>query len=153
MLYWGFLSFCAFCLFIYFILAVLGLCCCARAFSSSCGKQVYSLTAVPCGTRARGVQALVVVVHRFSCPATCGTLPDQRSDPYPLHWQADSFNGFLILILISFGRSDFLWLWREGATFTAVRRLLIAAAALAAEHRLQARRSQQMHTWAQELAA
>ena len=32
----------------------------------------------------------VVVVHRPSCSAACGILPDQGSNPCPLHWQADS---------------------------------------------------------------
>ena len=32
----------------------------------------------------------VVVAHRLSCSAACGILPDQGSNPCPLHWQADS---------------------------------------------------------------
>ena len=32
----------------------------------------------------------VVVVHGLSCSAACGILPDQGSNPCPLHWQADS---------------------------------------------------------------
>ena len=32
----------------------------------------------------------VVVVHGPSCSAACGILPDQGSNPCPLHWQADS---------------------------------------------------------------
>ena len=32
----------------------------------------------------------VVVAHGPSCPAACGILPDQGSNPCPLHWQADS---------------------------------------------------------------
>ena len=32
----------------------------------------------------------VVVVHRLSCSAACGILPNQGSNPCPLHWQADS---------------------------------------------------------------
>ena len=31
-----------------------------------------------------------VVAHRLSCSAACGILPDQGSNPCPLHWQADS---------------------------------------------------------------
>ena len=30
------------------------------------------------------------VAHGPSCSATCGILPDQGSNPCPLHWQADS---------------------------------------------------------------
>ena len=32
----------------------------------------------------------VVVAHGPSCSAPCGILPDQGSNPCPLHWQADS---------------------------------------------------------------
>ena len=32
----------------------------------------------------------VVVAHGPSCFAACGIFPDQGSNPYPLHWQADS---------------------------------------------------------------
>ena len=32
----------------------------------------------------------VVVAHGPSRSAACGILPDQGSNPYPLHWQADS---------------------------------------------------------------
>ena len=32
----------------------------------------------------------VVVAHRPSCSVACGILPDQGSNPCPLHWQADS---------------------------------------------------------------
>ena len=32
----------------------------------------------------------VVVAHGPSCSAAYGILPDQGSNPYPLHWQADS---------------------------------------------------------------
>ena len=31
----------------------------------------------------------VVVAHGPSCSAACGVLPDQGSNPCPLHWQAD----------------------------------------------------------------
>ena len=32
----------------------------------------------------------VVVAHGPGCSAACGILPDQGSNPRPLHWQADS---------------------------------------------------------------
>ena len=32
----------------------------------------------------------VVVAHGLCCSAACGILPDQGSNPCPLHWQADS---------------------------------------------------------------
>ena len=39
------------------------------------------------GSRCAGS---VVVAHGSSCSAACGILPDQGSNPCPLHWQADS---------------------------------------------------------------
>ena len=39
------------------------------------------------GSRSAGS---VVVAHGPSCSAACGILPDQGSNPCPLHWQADS---------------------------------------------------------------
>ena len=32
----------------------------------------------------------VTVAHGPSCSTACGIFPDQGSNPYPLHWQADS---------------------------------------------------------------
>ena len=32
----------------------------------------------------------VIVAHKPSCSAACGILPDQGSNPCPLHWQEDS---------------------------------------------------------------
>ena len=42
--------------------------------------------------RSRGSRrsGSVVVAHGPSCSAACGIFPDQGSNPYPLHWQADS---------------------------------------------------------------
>ena len=39
--------------------------------------------------RLQGTQASVVVACRFSCPKACRIFPDQRLNPYPLHWQVD----------------------------------------------------------------
>ena len=105
-------------IFIYLFLAVLGLRCCAWAFSS-CGKRrllfvavcrlliaVASLVAEH-GLQARGLQQLqhagsvvvahglqssgsVVVVHGLSCSVACGVFLDQGLNLCPLHWQADS---------------------------------------------------------------
>ena len=33
----------------------------------------------------------VDVVDGLSCPATCGIFPDAGSNPWPLHWQEDSY--------------------------------------------------------------
>ena len=46
--------------------------------------------ASPCGERALGTSASVVVAHGLSCPTTSGIFPDQGSNPCPLHWQAKS---------------------------------------------------------------
>ena len=78
---------------------MLGLRWCTRAFSS-CGKLgplfitvrgPLTNTGLSCwrstGSRRAGS---VVVVHGPSCSAACGILPDQGSNPCPLHRQADS---------------------------------------------------------------
>ena len=57
---------------------------CRRARASHCrGFSCFGVWALGMGT-------LVVVVHRLSCSLACGIFPDQRSNPSPLHWQADS---------------------------------------------------------------
>ena len=38
------------------------------------------------GSRALGMRASVVVVHRFSCSSAYGMFPDQGLNPCPLHW-------------------------------------------------------------------
>ena len=86
-------------LFIYLFLAVLGLRFCAGAFSS-CGKRgghsssccVGLSLSRPLLLRSIGSRRAgsVVVAHGPSCSAACGILPDQGSNPCPLHWQADS---------------------------------------------------------------
>ena len=71
---------------------------CTRAFSS-CGEQgllfvvvrrLLLAVASHCRARALGAQASVVVAHGLSCSVACGIFPDQGSNLYPLHWQADS---------------------------------------------------------------
>ena len=80
-------------LFIYLFLAVLGLHFCARAFSS-CGKRGPLFIAVRGPLLLRSTSSRragsVVVAHGPSCSVACGILPDQGSNPYPLHRQADS---------------------------------------------------------------
>ena len=85
-------------LFIYLFLPVLGLRFCARAFSS-CGERGHSSSQCtglslsrPLLLRSTGSRCAgsVVVAHGPSCSAACGIFPDQGSNPYPLHWQADS---------------------------------------------------------------
>ena len=83
-------------LFILFM-AVLGLRFCARAFSS-CGKRGPLFIAVrgplsrPLSLQSTGSRRAgsAIVAHGPSCSAACGILPDQGSNPYPPHWQADS---------------------------------------------------------------
>ena len=74
-------------------MAVLGLRFCARAFSS-CGERGPLFIAVrgplllqSTGSRRAGSAA---VAHGPSRSEACGILPDQGSNPRPLHWQADS---------------------------------------------------------------
>ena len=43
-----------------------------------------------CGAGALDTQALVVVMHKLSCPEACGIFLDPGSNPCPLLWQADS---------------------------------------------------------------
>ena len=79
-------------IYLFLFLAVLGLRCCARAFSN-CGEwgqlfiAVRGLLIVVCGLQSAGS---VVVVYGLSCSAACGIFPDQSSSPCSLHWQADS---------------------------------------------------------------
>ena len=99
-------------------MAALGLRCCVQALSS-CSEQgslfatvCRPLTAVayavaelrlqPRGPQqswhtgsavvAHGLQSAgsAAVAHGPSCSMACGILPDQGSNPCPLHWQADS---------------------------------------------------------------
>ena len=58
-------------------------------FSSRCAGLSLSwpLPLRSTGSRRAGS---VVVAHGPSCSAACGILPDQGSNPCPLHWQADS---------------------------------------------------------------
>ena len=74
-------------------MAVLGLRFCAKAFSS-CGEQGPLFIAVrrPLPLQSTGSRRAgsVAVAHGPSCSAIRGILPDQGSNPRPLHWQADS---------------------------------------------------------------
>ena len=79
-------------------MAVLGLRFCARAFSS-CGKWGHSSSRCaglslsrPLLLRSSGSRRAgsVIVAHGPSCSMACGILPDQGSNPCPLHRQADS---------------------------------------------------------------
>ena len=58
---------------------------------SGFGVQVSHWGGFPC-CRAWtvGVQASEVVAHRLNCPVVCGIFTDQGTNPYSLHWQADS---------------------------------------------------------------
>ena len=56
-----------------------------RSGFSSSGTWAHLVVA--CGLQSTGS---VVVAHRLSCFVACGILPDQGSNPCPLHWQADS---------------------------------------------------------------
>ena len=79
-------------------MAVLGLCFCARAFSS-CGKRgplfiavrrPLTIAASLVGSTGSRRAGSAIVAHGPSCSAACGIFPDQGSNPCLLHWQADS---------------------------------------------------------------
>ena len=88
---------CAFFFFIYFwlcwvFISVRGLSLVAASgghSSSQCAGLSLSqpLQLQTAGSRRAGS---VAVAHGLSCSAACGILPDQGSNPCPLHWQADS---------------------------------------------------------------
>ena len=54
------------------------------------GAPASHCSGFPPGAQALGSQASGVVAYRLSCSAACGILPDQGSNPCPLHWQSDS---------------------------------------------------------------
>ena len=58
---------------------------------SSCGAPASHCSGFsPWEERAVGAWASVAVAHGLSCSVACGIFPDQESNLYPLHWQADS---------------------------------------------------------------
>ena len=57
--------------------------------SLRCAGLSLSRPLLPRSTGSRRAGS-VVVAHGPSCSAACGILPDQGSNPCPLHWQADS---------------------------------------------------------------
>ena len=57
--------------------------------SSRCAGLSLSRPLLLRGTSSRRAGS-VVVAHGPSCSAACGILPDQGSNPRPLHWQVDS---------------------------------------------------------------
>ena len=71
----------------------------ARTFSgcsesgllSNCGARASHCGGFSCcRARALDTQASVVVAHGFTCPVSCGILPDQGLNRCPLHYKADS---------------------------------------------------------------
>ena len=58
-------------------------------YSSRCGGLSLLRPLLLWSTSSRRAGS-VVVAHGPSCSAACGILPDQGSNPCPLHWQADS---------------------------------------------------------------
>ena len=61
----------------------------------------------------------VVVAHGPSCSAACGILPDQGSNPRPLHWQADSQplrhqGSPMGLFYLTFCVKRAVWMFTEG---------------------------------------
>ena len=62
---------------------------CGDRSSSRCAGLSLSRPLLLWGTGSRRAGS-VVVAHGLSRSAACGILPDQGSNPCPLHWQADS---------------------------------------------------------------
>ena len=86
-------------IYIYIFLAALCLYCytCRLSLVASRGHspaavspQASHCSGSYCGAQALGTQASVTVLHRLSCSAACGSLPDQELNPCPLTWKADS---------------------------------------------------------------
>ena len=48
------------------------------------------MLALVCVAPRLWIKGLVFVVHRLSFSGALGMLPDQGSNPHPLHWQVDS---------------------------------------------------------------
>ena len=63
---------------------------CEQGPLSSCSPQASHCSGSYCGAQALGTQASVIVLHRLSCSAACGSFPDQELNPCPLTWKADS---------------------------------------------------------------
>ena len=88
-------------IFFHSLLAVLGLCCC---LSFSLDVVPGLLVSVASLAAEHGLQhtgsvvaapklqsaGSVVVAHGLSCSTACGIFPDEGSNPWLLHWQADS---------------------------------------------------------------
>ena len=72
-----------------FFFAALGLCCYWKALSSCSVWGSYCGGFSCCGARALGSVDSAVVVQKLSLPKACGIFPNQGSNLYPLHWQAD----------------------------------------------------------------
>ena len=111
---------------------------CGGFLLQSKGSRVFGLGSAP-GLWSTGS---VVVVHRLSCFAECGFLPDQGSHPCLLHWQEGChllvFFFFLFLKIYLFLAVLGLhccvgFSLVPGATLVAMRGLLIAMVSLAAE--------------------
>ena len=83
------------------LLAAQGFHYCVGAFSS-CGEWgllfvavcgLFIVVASRCGAQPLGMWASTVAARHLSscgCPKACGIFLDQRSNPCPPHWQADS---------------------------------------------------------------
>ena len=109
--------------FLYSFLAVLGLHFCAGLplvaasgghSSSRCAGLSLSRPLMLRSTGSRRAGS-VVVAHGPSWSVACGILPDQGSNPCPLHWQADSQplrhqGSPWVIVFIQADRLSFNWL-------------------------------------------
>ena len=62
----------------------------ARGLSSRGAQRILSWRLLLLWGTGSGPAGLAATAHRLGCPAACGILPDQGSNPTSLHWQAGS---------------------------------------------------------------
>ena len=62
----------------------------SEGYSAVC-RLLIAVAALVWSTGSR-LTGSVVVAHRLSRPMACGIVPDQGSNPCPLHWQADALS-------------------------------------------------------------
>ena len=83
------------CLFVFgcagSLLRCAGCSCSERGLLSSCSAQASRCSGFSLVVEhgLEGVQSSLIVMHRLSCSVACGIFPNQGSNSYLLHWQAD----------------------------------------------------------------
>ena len=62
----------------------------SRGYSGCCAQVSHCGFFSCCRTWALGLMGSIVAAHELSCSVACGIFLNQGSNPYLLHWQADS---------------------------------------------------------------